>query len=70
MTGTAISAKPHGVPRPKTDLNEVQMPFRVPATLAARIQAVLWPTESRAEFLRATIEHEVRRREAALKRKG
>jgi hypothetical protein len=46
-------------------INEEQMPARFPAGTLARIDAVLWPKEKRADLLREAVEREIERRERA-----
>lgn len=51
----------------RKQINEEQMPARLIDGTLARIDAVLEDKESRAGFLRAAVEHELKRRERAFK---
>jgi hypothetical protein len=51
-------------------INEDHTPARLPAGTLDRIEAVLRKRERRADFIRAAIERELRRREAVSARKA
>lgn len=51
-------------------INEEQMPARFPAGTLARIDAVLWSGEKRADLIRIGVERELKRRERAQVREG
>jgi hypothetical protein len=51
----------------RKQINEEQMPARLPEGTLARIDAVLDDKESRAGFLRTAVERELKRREKASK---
>lgn len=51
----------------RKQINEEQMPARLPEGSLARIDAVLEDKESRAGFLRTAVERELKRREKASK---
>jgi hypothetical protein len=51
----------------RKQINEEQMPARLPEGTLARIDAVLEDKESRAGFLRSAVERELKRREKASK---
>jgi len=51
-------------------INDEQMPARFPKGTLARIDDLLADKEKRADFIREAVEREIRRREAAEKRKG
>lgn len=53
------------MPRPvgRKQINHEQMPARLPAGTITRIVAVLLPSESKSDFLRAAVEAELTRRE-------
>jgi metal-responsive CopG/Arc/MetJ family transcriptional regulator len=51
-------------------INDEAMPARFPKGTLARIDDLLAEKEKRADFIREAVEREIRRREAAEKRKG
>lgn len=51
----------------RKQINEEQMPCRLPEGSLARIDAVLEDKESRAAFLRTAVERELKRREKVSK---
>lgn len=51
----------------RKQINEEQMPARLPEGTLARMDAVLEEGESRAGLLRAAVERELKRREKASK---
>lgn len=51
----------------RKQINEEQMPARLPEGTLARIDATLEDKESRAGFLRTAVERELKRREKASK---
>lgn len=67
LTASDSPAKSRGVGRKQ--INHEQMPARLPAGTISRIAAVLLPSESKSDFLRAAVESELERREAELRRR-
>lgn len=68
MTQKKISSNIRPVGRKR--INEEEMPARFPAGTLERIDAQLGEKEKRADFIRDAVEREIKRREAAEKRKG
>jgi hypothetical protein len=68
LTQKKISSIIRRVGRKK--INDETMPARFPKGTLARIDQLLSDKEKRADFIREAVEREIRRREAAEKRKA
>lgn len=64
LTGKMISPSADSMPPGRPKVNFEQVPARLPAGSKARIQAALGPRETQADFLKAAVEAELKRREA------
>ena len=67
MTQKKISSNIRRVGRKR--INDEATPARFPAGTLARLDAVLNEKEKRSDFIREAVEREIKRREAAEKRK-